>query len=566
MLGFDSAAQWGTLLRKHHSFFVLLTALFALFVFSLISYCYFGLLLYPDFSHQLFASSSDSLGAVWVLNWWSFSFTHHLNLFYTYKLFSPYGYNLAQTESMPLLGFLLSPFIKNNNLVELFNIVTIFSSTLSAFTAFLLCRYISRSFLGALFGGFLFGFSSYAIAQSLAHLCLIVTFLIPLIALVFVLFIQQKMKPYLFIILSSFLLSCEFYMNQETGVLVILMSGIVLICGFFIFYKEKQPVFNFTKYWLFSIVITLICISPILYYFFLMPKENYIKDNISNSLALGNFFIPTSITWLGSTFLEKIHQQFPADIYESGGYFGIPVLFILCLYIRDAWKNPQSKLLISSFFIITIFSLGIFLHIFNHKEPIPLPWIIFNYLPIFTEIMPARLILFSTLLISIIASLWFRTTKIKSLYKYALCILSIIFLFPNIFISHQNWVMPIKIPRYFMNQNYKKDIPYNGTVIILASKCQDMLWQVKSHMWFTLLDGCTGGYPPEITQKSILTDLEMHRLNHLSSADFKRYLKFSHVHTILIDSTTYSLWENFFLHMGYSPKLHDGMYVISNLQ
>ncbi len=59
-----------------------------------------------------------------------------------------------------------------------YNVVSIASPALAAFTAYLLCRRGRRE-LPAVVGGYLFGFSSYEFGQLLGHLNLTLIFLIP---------------------------------------------------------------------------------------------------------------------------------------------------------------------------------------------------------------------------------------------------------------------------------------------------------------------------------------------------------------------------------------------------
>ena len=60
-----------------------------------------------------------------------------------------------------------------------YNLLMLASPVLAAFFAFLLCRYITRSFAASLVGGYLFGFSAYMLGQLLGHLHLVLIFPIP---------------------------------------------------------------------------------------------------------------------------------------------------------------------------------------------------------------------------------------------------------------------------------------------------------------------------------------------------------------------------------------------------
>ena len=64
---------------------------------------------------------------------------------------------------------------------------------LSAFTAYLLCRHLTRSTWASLVGGYLFGFSSYMLGQEQGHLHLTSVFLVPLIALATIRYLQGEL-------------------------------------------------------------------------------------------------------------------------------------------------------------------------------------------------------------------------------------------------------------------------------------------------------------------------------------------------------------------------------------
>ena len=66
---------------------------------------------------------------------------------------------------------------------------------LAAWTAFLLCRYLTRSLWPSIVGGYLFGFSSYLLAQDGygGHLNLGAVFLLPLIVLAILRYLDGRL-------------------------------------------------------------------------------------------------------------------------------------------------------------------------------------------------------------------------------------------------------------------------------------------------------------------------------------------------------------------------------------
>jgi hypothetical protein len=69
------------------------------------------------------------------------------------------------------------------NPVVSFNVLSLLAPGLSAWTAFLLARYLTRDTFASFIGGYLFGFSSYELGQLLGHLNLDLIFIVPLLLL-----------------------------------------------------------------------------------------------------------------------------------------------------------------------------------------------------------------------------------------------------------------------------------------------------------------------------------------------------------------------------------------------
>src|SRR5204863_9021563 len=77
--------------------------------------------------------------------------------------------------------------------VASYNVAALLLPAVGAWTAFLLCRYVTRAFWPALVGGYLFGFSAYVVAQSLGHPHMTAVFLLPLVALVVVRYVRGEL-------------------------------------------------------------------------------------------------------------------------------------------------------------------------------------------------------------------------------------------------------------------------------------------------------------------------------------------------------------------------------------
>ncbi len=104
---------------------------------------------------------------MWFLAWWPYSLAHHVNPFVTHTIWVPTGFNVTWSTSIPLLSLIAAPLTSAFGPILSLNVLCILGLTLSAWSAFVLCRYVSGTYAGSLLGGYIFGFSPMVLAQLL---------------------------------------------------------------------------------------------------------------------------------------------------------------------------------------------------------------------------------------------------------------------------------------------------------------------------------------------------------------------------------------------------------------
>jgi len=153
----------------------------ALLIYTAISILVFARSLLTDFAGSYIGRGTDPANSMWFLVWWPYAIAHRVNPFVTHAIYAPGGMNLAWSTTIPLVSLIMAPITATFGPVVAYNILSIADPALAAWTAFLLCRYISQSYWPALLGGYIFGFSSYMLAQTLGgHLVLTLVFPVPL--------------------------------------------------------------------------------------------------------------------------------------------------------------------------------------------------------------------------------------------------------------------------------------------------------------------------------------------------------------------------------------------------
>jgi hypothetical protein len=89
---------------------------------------------------------------MWALAWWPHAIVHGLNPFVTHYQWSAIGANLAQATMVPAAAIIMAPFTALFGPIFSYNAIAIASPALSAFTAYLLCRYLVKRDLPAAVG------------------------------------------------------------------------------------------------------------------------------------------------------------------------------------------------------------------------------------------------------------------------------------------------------------------------------------------------------------------------------------------------------------------------------
>src|SRR2546423_310872 len=153
----------------------------AFFGYAALAFVFFGLpgAAHPSSECICYPGSPDPQQFMWALVWWPHALAHGLDPIHSHALFAPEGVTLASGQLIPAASVVLAPITAAAGPVAAYNLLGVLAPTLAAFTAFLLCRRITRKWLPSLVGGYLFGFSSYLLGQLFGHPHLTLVFLLP---------------------------------------------------------------------------------------------------------------------------------------------------------------------------------------------------------------------------------------------------------------------------------------------------------------------------------------------------------------------------------------------------
>jgi hypothetical protein len=512
--------------------------------------------------------SHDQVQYIWTLYWWPFAISHHLNPLFTTYIWHPYGTDLSiAPTAIPGASFLAFPITLLFGPVASFNLLIIIGSALSAFFTFLIIHSLTKSYQAGVIAGLLFGFSTYQFVQ-VVHMHTELTFLLPLITYLVVLFWEKKIQSIAFILLVALCLTFQYLIAIEVFVTLSLFIGISVIIFLLVYPEHFKKVMHVLLHLSAAYAICAILLSPFIYTAFVsgIPTKPF-NPTAYFSIDPLNFIIPTKVTYIGANAFAQLSSTF-GSFFEASGYLGIPALAIIILYAVKNWHEKMTRVLFFILLCFMILSLGPKLHIAGYYS-LTLPEYFMNKLPVINQLLPARLTVYIFFVASLLIGVWAGKNlkglraerKELTLYvKYLLILCALILLFPNV--RGGTAYTDTNIPYFFTSGIYKQYIPY-------ASDGDSMLYQQYTNMYFNLVEGyaTTWALTPKIflhnpiTNKLLYKYLPRKPLTSNDLNDFKKYLHDFKVNEIIFPPSEYAHLQPVISRLNIKPINVDGIIV-----
>ena len=432
-----------------------------------ISFIYFGKI--GDYRRIYLGVGSDPSAYIWFLNWWPWAITHGVNPFVSHYVWYPEGFNMTWTGSMPIGALATWPVTWLSNAVVSYNILSLLAPALSAWTGFLLARYLTNNTFAALIGGYLYGFSSYELGRMLGHLNLSLAFAAPLSVLLVVQRFRGDISAPRFVATLAITLLVQLGLSTELLATTCFFGAVVWL----IFLRCAKLADRY-RYWalareiVLATVVMMLLAAPIL--FFVVQGWANVPAQINSpeffSADLLNYLIPTPLTLVGGTLSGEIASRFTGNMAEQGAYLGMPIIFILVLQLRDIPIRAYLKPLLISPVSIVIFSLGPSLHLAGVSTHLWLPWRLALNLPLIHQALPNRFSMYVSLIAAVIVALWLAAASQNRARaaRFALALLACLLIAPNP--ARFQWGALPSSP-FFEPENITKALGYNRNVLVL---------------------------------------------------------------------------------------------------
>jgi hypothetical protein len=499
---------------------------------------------------------------MWFLVQWPDALLHGRNPFLTDALFAPDHLNLGALTLAPGAAVAAIPVTLLFGPIVSYNVLALASPTLAAFFAYLLCRYVSRSFPAALFGGYVFGFSSYMLGHMLGHLTLVLTFPIPAAVLLTLKLIDGRISRRRFIVLMALSFGALFLFSAEVTFTFVLIGAVALGLALAWAPASRARIATAVRLIVAAGALAMLVTVPFLYYavtgdvtmgFFAHAGDIYVAD------ATG-FVVPTRITRLGRSWFDPVALAFSGNIAEDGVYLGAPLALITIRYAVTRWGATATKVMVATLTVLVVLMLGSHLHIAGHPT-IPLPWKVLGQLPLFNEALPVRLGVYLFLVVAMMVALWLAQGGRPGIRtaKWAVAVLAVVMLAPNV--DSGLWRSRENSVPFFSAGQYRKHLQPGETVLALpwGPNGSSMLWQAQAHMSFRLAEAYLGALlPADYRREPILSAFSNPQVAP-QPADLRGFLGRHYVGAIVVDAAHPQRWRGAIEALGMRPAALGGV-------
>lgn len=506
-----------------------------------VSLLLFGLPVLPHFRRDLIGSGSDPQLFVWSLGWWPHAVLGGHNPFVTQVLWTPHGSNLAWTTSIPGLALLLAPVTLAAGAVAAYNTAAILLPALAAWTAFLLCRHLTRSFWASLAGGYLFGFSTYVTAQELGHLHMSSVLLVPLAALVLLRFLERRLGGRGLVVRLGPLLALQLLFSTEVffTLTVCLVAGLLL--GAAAAPARRQRLAASLRPLVGAYGVSAVVSAPFLYYA-ATDYQGVITPATHDPADLVNVAFPTRTAALAGSLSQHFVPSAQAVSAETGQYLGLPLLAIVALFAVRRWRRPGSRFLVLALGLALVATLGSELRVRDHVL-VPLPWRLVRDLPLFDNVIPSRFAVYAALPAALIASLWAASPSWSRSLRILLTGAAIAAIVPAVWRGY--WHEHPPRPAFFAHGLDRLCLDRNENVLVLPPPFQNaaLLWQAESGFRFRLADGALNdSVPSTLPGRETMLHVIGDDVPPGGAQALLRLARQNHVDALLVDASAEPTW------------------------
>ncbi len=475
----------------------------ALAAYGVVSFLFFGVRLLVESGSQYVGVFADPQIPIWSFAWWLHAIEHAQNPLTTGVVWAPTGVDLAWVNTVPAVSVVLLPLTALAGPVVSYNLAAILIPALSAWAAYLLCRYLTGRFWPSLLGGYLFGFSSYELGHVVGQPQLTAVFVLPLLALVVLRALRGELGRRQLVLRAGALLTLQMYLSMEVAFSVTLALAGGLVLAYALGAADRRALVSQLAPLVGAYALAGALAAPILFEALratriagFQPPGDYVAD-------LANLVVPTNLELAGAGWGSTAVAHFPGNYSEQGSFFALPLLLIVGAFALRRGRSRPGLFLLLAALLTTYFSLGAELTVYGHRlfaipnvfghDKLTLPGLGSHYLPLFDNTLPARFALYTALAVSVIVAVWLASHR-RSRIWWLLATLGVLLGIPNP--DAGVWATTYTVPPFFTAAAYRSCLGPNENVLPQPIAGASLLWQLEDGFRFRLAGGRLQTSPP----------------------------------------------------------------------
>lgn len=518
-------------------------------LYALLSVILFGLPVLSHLGSRAIASDPiDSSQFMWFFAWWPHALLHGLNPFVTHVMFVPEGFNLTWATAMPGPALLLSPVTLAFGPVVTWNVIQLASPALSAWTAFILCRYLTGRDGPSLVAGYVFGFSPYMLIHLTGGPYLALVALLPVGVWLVIRRLRGELGRRAFVWWMGLALTGQYLISSEVLATATLFGAVALVLAYALVPDRRRELRDTVGLLIAAYVGTAVLISPFLAFFFF--GHHYPPGAVGFPADLASYVLPPPLVAI-----TRRSPAFAGSGVES--YLGLPLVILIAAFGWHERRQRTAWVVLLSLVIAGLCTLGAHVVVRGHWTSIPAPWLVLEKLPILRYAIPVRLALFVVLPAAIIVALFLQQGGWR---RWALALLAVAFILPDV--GNAAWNTPIQDPPFFAHGTYRHYLDAGDHVLTIPAWGPNERWQADTRFAFKLADGYAGNpFPTSYSRYRTWNTLLTGRLTADYAAQLRRFVHDKGVTAVVVDETVPGPWRTLFGSLGVRPVSVGGVLV-----
>ncbi len=463
--------------------------------YALTAFLFLGVPLFVERGSRYVGFEYDPQIFIWAFAWWPHAILHGENPFVTHAVWAPDGVNLTWTTTVPGLALLFSPLTLSVGPIVSYDVAAILMPALAAWTAFLLCRYLTRALWPALVGGYLFGFSSYVLAQGgEGHLHMSAVFLLPLAALLLLRFLDGRLGPRGLVVRLGPLLALQVLISTEVAFTLTVAIAVSLGLCFALVPSRRPTLRSLPLPLLGSYALGALLTAPFLYYLLSGFQRGGFTASDRFVADLANFAVPTKVTLIAGGWAAALARRFPGNPSEQDAYLGLPALLILGLFAWTRVRTASGRFLLAAIAVAALAALGGRGTVGGHAI-VAGPWKLVEQLPLFDNVLTSRLAVYVALAAAVAVALWTAARRAGAA-RWLLPTLAALAIVPDP--AAGGFATQYFVPEFFTGAAYRSCLDPGENILPLPVRGGwSLLWQTESGFRFTMSGGDLGpSIPP----------------------------------------------------------------------